>query len=98
VISLFQGLCLCFQMASTFEDLIAGFAERQPWGDLAMSCEIFLERDGTLSKPPQIVGPQSGSKREHTLRAARRCAPFHIPSRFDASHEQWKKVQIQFCD
>lgn len=62
-----------------------------------VTVEVHLKRDGTLSKPAEIIGPQSGSAREQAaIRAISRCAPYHIPSQFSASYEHWKRLQVRF--
>jgi hypothetical protein len=62
-----------------------------------VTVEVHLERDGTLSKLAEIIGPQSRSAPEQVaIPAFSCCAPYHIPSQFTASYEQWKRLQVTF--
>jgi hypothetical protein len=70
------------------------------WTDAAevkVTVRMFLNVDGTLARPPQVVSGPDGryaqTAPESAIRAIQRCAPYNLPAdRYDA----WKEIQVTF--
>jgi hypothetical protein len=65
--------------------------------ELRVKVKMYLNADGSLSQPPEIV--EAGSSEfartaaESALRAVRRCAPYNLPSE---KYDQWREINITF--
>lgn len=59
--------------------------------------EIHLAPDGSLARPPKLIGPSADpASAQAALRAVSRCAPFRIPSEFTSSYDKWRLLQVEF--
>ena len=67
--------------------------------DLRVTMMIWLNRDGSLSRAPQVKGsnfvlsPYQQAAQEAALRAVRRCAPYRLPVEKYAS---WREIELNF--
>lgn len=74
----------------------AGAREGQ---DLVVTIRIFVNRDGTLKRSPEIldsVGMENPFYRimaESAVRAVRKCEPLRVPS---TNYEDWREIELTF--
>lgn len=67
--------------------------------DLGVQLKIWLNPDGSLARPPEVIGdgvPPSVFQRaaeDAALQAMRRCAPFRMP---EDKYAYWREVEIRF--
>ena len=61
---------------------------------LLVKVKIRLKRDGTLSRPPQIVSSISQAAADSAVRAIRRCAPYDMfpPKKYNT----WREIVLNF--
>jgi hypothetical protein len=61
---------------------------------LLVKVEIRLKRDGSLSRPPQIVSSVSQAAADSALRAIRRCGPYDMfpPKKYNT----WREIVLTF--
>jgi len=74
----------------------AGAREGQ---DLVVTIRIFVNRDGTLKRSPEILGglgmesPFYRIMAESAVRAVRKCEPLRVPS---TNYEDWREIELTF--
>lgn len=67
--------------------------------DLVVTMNIWLNRDGSLSRPPQVKGSNfvlssyQQAAQEAALRAVRRCAPYRLPVE---KYSSWREIELRF--
>jgi len=65
--------------------------------ELRVRVKIFLNPDGSLSQPPQVLEVGSSefarSAAESAVRAVRRCAPYGLPA---AKYDSWREINVTF--
>jgi len=61
---------------------------------LIVKVRIFLKRDGTLMRPPEIMNSASGIAADSAIRAIRRCGPYDmLPQK---KYNVWREVVLNF--
>jgi hypothetical protein len=67
---------------------------------LAVSYELYLDRDGSVSRPPALIGTSSGAsaaefqaEAETVRRAIYTCAPYSLPA---AKYAAWRNLTLTF--
>lgn len=65
--------------------------------ELKVTLKLFLNRDGSLSQPPQVMEVGSSefarSAAESAVRAVRRCAPYNLPPE---KYDSWREIIMNF--
>lgn len=65
--------------------------------DLVVRLKISLKRDGSLSRPPEVVNRRSDPSftiaAERAMRAVRRCQPFEMPAN---KYSVWREIILNF--
>jgi hypothetical protein len=65
--------------------------------ELRVKVKMFLDPDGSISQPPQVLEAGSSefarSAAESALRAVRRCAPYNLPPE---KYDSWREINVTF--
>jgi len=65
--------------------------------ELRVRLKMFLNPDGSISSPPQILEAGSSefarSAAESAVRAVRRCAPYNLPPQ---KYDSWREINVTF--
>lgn len=65
--------------------------------ELRVKLKLFLNPDGSLTQPPQVLEVGSTdfarSAAESAVRAVRRCAPYNLPPQ---KYDEWREINVTF--
>lgn len=100
------GLSACVTASDNREDLKAAFHDqiracyklpKAAAGTEPVVLEIRLKPDGSLERPPRIIGgPPVSPAAQGALRAVGECTPFALSPDWASRYREWKVMNVRF--